>query len=159
VKKILLIIIVLSFIYTSTASADWRWSSPQLKKQTAVYHCSTFKCIRKTYLSQRKRLKHRIYKYNTRRLVEWKKWISAPIADCTWAGESSPPGDYTGQFASYRYTVLNSQGSDARGKYQMMPDTYSSYAKYGDWSPLDQEIAGHKLYADQGIYPWKSCTG
>lgn len=139
--------------YTTPASADWRWAPPVLKKQTVAYHCNTFKCIRKTYLSQRHRLKHRIAKYNARRLAEWKRWISTPIADCTWYGESgSGP-----QFARYRYTTPNSAGSGAYGKYQMMPGTYSAYAKYGDWSPLDQEIAGHKLYQAQGTSPWSAC--
>lgn len=157
-RKLVMFIAVLSSVWVvSSASADWRWAPPKLKAQTATYHCNTFKCIHHTYLSQRKRLKHRIDKYNAHRRAEWKRWVSMPIANCTWGGESSPPGDFSGQFARYRYYVHNSAGSDAYGKYQMMPQTYAYYAKYGNWSPLDQEIAAHKLYADQGTGPWSSC--
>ena len=61
------------------------------------------------------------------------------------------------QFASFRYFVWNTSGSGARGKYQMMPGTYASRAKYGDWSPLDQEIAGRREFFANGTGPWEAC--
>lgn len=89
------------------------------------------------------------------RLVrEWRYWSRQPIAACTWMNES---GDYLPQFHPRRYTMPNSQGSGAYGKYQMMPGTYYAYAKYGDWSRLDQEIAAHRLYWAQGTSPWSGC--
>jgi hypothetical protein len=136
-----------------TAHADWRWAEPALKQQTVKYHCATLKCIRHTYIKERKRLKRRIARYNQRRLHEWKNWSRLYIPNCTWYGESG-----TGpQFARYRYTTPNSTGSGAYGKYQMMPGTYHSRAKYHDWSPLDQEIAAHREYWAHGTSPWTNC--
>lgn len=84
---------------------------------------------------------------------EWRYWTRQYIPTCTWWGESGPGP----QFARWRYSVMNTQGSGARGKYQMMPGTYAAFAKYGDWSPLDQEIAAHRLYRAQGTSPWAAC--
>lgn len=156
-RRSVLALFALMFAFSTQASADWRWASPKLKPHKHTYSCADMKCLKKVYNHERRMLRHRINLYNKHRREEWQHWITTPIADCTWAGESSPPGDTSGQFARYRYTVPNSAGSDAYGKYQMMPGTYSSYAKYGDWSPLDQEIAGHRLYADKGTGPWQSC--
>lgn len=92
---------------------------------------------------------------------EWRYWSRQPIATCTWLGESGPPrrghGPGLQQFARWRYSVPNSSGSGAYGKYQMMPRTYAAYAKYGDWSRLDQEIAAHRLYRVAGTAPWSAC--
>lgn len=90
-----------------------------------------------------------------RRLArEWRYWSRQPIPTCTWYGESGPG---LPQFHPRRYTIPNSQGSGAYGKYQMMPGTYFAFAKYGDWSMLDQEIAAHRLYWAQGTSPWSAC--
>lgn len=142
-----------ALVMSTSASANWRWAEPKLKPHRITYSCGDMKCLKKTYYHQRRLLKKRINIYNKHRLAEWKHWIAVPIADCTWRGESGEGP----QFARFRYTIPNSQGSGAYGKYQMMPGTYSTYAKYGDWSPLDQEIAGHRLYADSGTGPWESC--
>lgn len=152
-----LVVLVFAVLPTTPSSADWRWAAPHLKKRAVVYRCGDMKCLRKTYRHERHILQLRINIYNNNRAAEWKHWVAQPIADCTWAGESSPPGDYTGKFAKYRYYVANSSGSSAFGKYQMMPGTYSAWAKYGDWTPLDQEIAGHRLYANSGTGPWEAC--
>lgn len=77
-----------------------------------------------------------------------------PMPTCTYVGESSPPGDYSHPFGAHRYTVSNSQGSGAYGKYQMMPRTYATYARWHDWSPADQELSAHRLYHHEGLWPW-----
>lgn len=84
---------------------------------------------------------------------EWRHWTGQYIPRCTWHGESGPGPE----FARWRYRVMNTSGSGARGKYQMMPGTYAAFAKYGDWSRLDQEIAAHRLYWAQGTSPWSAC--
>jgi hypothetical protein len=94
-----------------------------------------------------------VRRHNERRLKEWKHWTNLFIPSCTWYGESGPGPP----FARWRYYVPNSSGSSAYGKYQMMPGTYASRAKYGDWSPLDQEIAGHREYFANGTGPWQAC--
>jgi hypothetical protein len=157
-KRFLVVLVLLFAVFSTTpSSANWRWASPKLKERKVTYSCADYKCLKKTYIHERHILRARIKIYNKHRAAEWKHWIAQPIADCTWAGESSPPGDTSGQFARYRYSVRNSSGSDAYGKYQMMPGTYSTYAKYFDWSPLDQEIAAHRLYTDSSTGPWASC--
>lgn len=156
-KHFLSILAMLMIPVTSSASANWRWASPKLKPRKISFSCSDLKCLRKAYRHERRIIKARIKIYNKNRAKEWRYWIRRPIVDCTWAGESSPPGDYTGKFARYRYLVSNAAGSGAYGKYQMMPGTYFTYAKYRDWSPLDQEIAAHRLYASSGTGPWQAC--
>lgn len=152
-KSIGLLTLSFALLLSSPASADWRWAKPTLKKQTVRYSCNTMKCIRQSYLREKKRYERRVARYDKRRLKEWKHWTSLYIPQCTWYGESG-----TGpQFARYRYTLPNSQGSGAFGKYQFMPGTYHNFAKYHDWSPLDQEIAGHRTYHAQGTGPWSAC--
>src|SRR4051812_38823222 len=142
-----------AFGVPSMAEADWRWAKPQLKEQTVKYSCSTMKCIKHTYIREKHRYQHRVERYNQRRLREWQHWTTVFIPSCTWYGESG-----TGpEFARYRYTLPNSAGSGAYGKYQMMSGTYHSQAKYHDWSALDQEIAGHREYQAHGTSPWEAC--
>lgn len=133
--------------------ADWRWAPAQFKPHKIAYKCSDLKCLRKTYLKERTRLKHKIKLHDAKRLREWNHWTKLYIPQCTWYGESGQGP----QFARYRYSVPNSQGSGAYGKYQMMPGTYHNRAKYHDWSPLDQEIAGHREYFSNGTSPWSNC--
>ena len=136
-----------------TAMADWRWSPPVLSKQKIAYSCDSLKCIRQTYLKERRRFQHRIMRYNRQRLLEWRRWTHLYIPSCTWYGESG-----TGpKFSPFRYIMWNTGGSGAYGKYQFMSSTYHSVAKYHDWSPLDQEIAGHREYWQQGTSPWTNC--
>jgi hypothetical protein len=149
----LLALCVAFFIMTEPSYGDWRWAPPHLRKQTVTYHCADLKCIRQTYVREKHRYLKRVKRYDKRRLHEWNHWAHLYIPACTWYGESG-----TGpQFAPYRYVLPNSHGSGALGKYQMMPGTYGTFAKYFDWSALDQEIAGHKLYWDQGTGPWTNC--
>lgn len=111
--------------------------------------CQTWECARRVRI----RRQHRAHLRYER---EWSYWSGLYIPSCTWANESSG-GYYGEQFARWRYSVMNSIGSGARGKYQMMPGTYVAYGKYDDWSMLDQEIAAHLLYQAQGTAPWSGC--
>jgi hypothetical protein len=147
------VIMLMLFIWSASASADWRWATPKLKKQTVTYHCNSMKCIHDSYVKAKKRYKKRIARIDQRRLQEWKHWTKLYIPQCTWYGESGT----SAQFSPIRYTIPNSGGSGAYGKYQMMPGTYHNRAKYHDWSPLDQEIAGHKEYFANGTAPWSNC--
>lgn len=108
--------------------------------------CNTWDCARRVK-------KKRIHRARVRFQHEWKYWTTRYIPSCTWLGESG----HGPQFAPWRYSVRNTQGSGAYGKFQMMPGTYHSYARYHDWSPLDQEIAAHRLYWSQGTSPWAAC--
>jgi hypothetical protein len=147
------VVLTTTFVLPPVAGADWRWADPPLKKHTVKYTCSTMQCIQHTYTREKHRFQRRVERYNQRRLREWKQWINLFIPSCTWYGESGAGPE----FARFRYTVPNSQGSGAYGKYQMMPGTYHGQAKYHDWSALDQEIAGHRLYQTSGIGPWEAC--
>jgi hypothetical protein len=149
-----ILLLLIALLGTSPAAADdWRWSKPSLKKQTIKYSCDSLKCIRDTYTKEKRRYKRRVARYDQRRLQEWKHWAHLYIPTCTWYGESG----FGPQFSPIRYTMPNSQGSGAYGKYQMMSGTYHNRAKYHDWSPLDQEIAGHKEYYANGTAPWTNC--
>jgi hypothetical protein len=148
-----LLVICSMLVMPATASADWRWAPPTLEKKKVVFACASTQCIKKAYKKALKRHKLRVKRYNERRLKEWRKWTNLFIPTCTWLGESGVGP----QFASFRYYVWNTSGSGARGKYQMMPGTYASRAKYFDWSPLDQEIAGHREYFANGTSPWEAC--
>ena len=152
-KRLILIAVMLSLFIPASASADWRWAPPTFKKREVTYSCATMKCIRETYLREKTRYKKKVARYNKRRLAEWKRWTARYIPDCTWYGESG----YGPKYARYRYTMPNSQGSGAYGKFQFMPNTYHSVAKYHDWSPLDQEIAARREYWKNGTSPWTNC--
>jgi hypothetical protein len=152
-KRFIMTLLIFSTQLISPAQADWRWGPPNIKAHKVTYKCNSMTCLRQTYLKERKKLKRKIVRHNRRRLQEWKHWSRLFIPTCTWYGESG-----TGpQFATYRYTLPNSTGSGAFGKYQMMSGTYHNRAKYHDWSPLDQEIAGHKEYYANGTSPWTNC--
>lgn len=144
---------VITIALTENAKADWRWADPQLKKQRVVFHCNNPKCIKRAYKKAMKRYKLRVRRYHHRRLAEWKYWVRLYIPTCTWYGESG----YGPQYARYRYTMPNSMGSGAYGKFQMMASTYHSRAKYHDWSPLDQEIAARREFWAHGTAPWTNC--
>jgi hypothetical protein len=150
-KRIGLILLLFTLVAAAPASADWRWAPP--KKQTVTYRCNSLKCFKHTYYKAVHRYKKRVARLDKKRQREWNHWAKLYIPTCTWYGESG-----TGpQFAPYRYTLPNSGGSGAYGKYQMMPGTYHSRAKYHDWTPLDQEIAGHREYYANGTGPWSNC--
>ena len=122
----------------TASAADWRWAGPKLKKQTVVYHCDTMQCINESYKKAKARYKKRVAAHDKRRLKEWKH--------CT-GPEYSPA----------RYTLPNSGGSGAYGKFQFMPGTYHANAKYHDWSALDQEIAARREFWKHGTQPWSAC--
>jgi hypothetical protein len=115
--------------------------------------CNTWPCVQRVKKKRERRLRLEQQRIRRAQQREWRYWSRLYIPSCTWQGESG----LGPQFADWRYTVPNKGGSGAYGKYQMMPGTYHAYAKYGDWSPLDQEIAGHRLYWDQGTSPWQAC--
>lgn len=112
--------------------------------------CNTWSCAKRVK-AKRERRARRAYRR------EWRYWTTRYIPPCTWGNESSHHY-FAEEFALWRYSVMNSTGSGARGKYQMMSGTYHAYAKYGDWSKLDQEIAAHRLYWSQGTSPWSGCN-
>lgn len=151
--RTLIVLLLVSFTMTPSAHADWRWAKPHLRKQKVTYSCDTMKCIRHTYIKAKHRYKQRVARYNRNRQREWNHWAHLYIPTCTWYGESGEGPEY----APVRYVTPNSTGSGAYGKYQMMSSTYHSDAKYHDWSPLDQEIAGHREYAKHGTSPWTNC--
>lgn len=152
-KRLIFLALLFALLGAQPAAADWRWPAPKLKKQKIAYSCDSMECIEKAFAKEKKRFKKRVARYDKRRLQEWKHWSGLYIPQCTWYGESGQGP----QFAPYRYRVPNSGGSGAYGKYQMMPGTYFSRAKYGDWSPLDQEIAGHREFYANGTQPWANC--
>lgn len=152
-KRLGLPILLFTLLGTSPAEADWRWDTPHLRKQTVTYSCDTMQCIRKTYLKETRRFKHRVARYDKRRLQEWSHWTHLYIPNCTWYGESG----YGPKYSSIRYTMPNSAGSGAYGKFQFKPPTYHNVAKYHDWSALDQEIAARREYWQHGTAPWENC--
>jgi len=153
-QRLTLFLLLFTLLLSPSASADWRWTKPRLSQQTVTYHCDTLKCIRKTYIREKQRYLRRVARYDKQRQREWHYWVHQYIPTCTWYGESG-----TGpEFSPVRYVTPNAQGSGAYGKYQMMSGTYHNRAKYHDWSPLDQEIAGHKEYWAHGTAPWTNCA-
>lgn len=147
------VVMLALFIWSASASADWRWAQPKLKKQTITYSCETLKCIHNSYVREKARYKKRVARVNQRRLQEWKHWTHLYIPQCTWYGESGSGPEYS----PTRYTMSNSGGSGAYGKFQMMPGTYFGQAKYRDWSALDQEIAARREFWANGTAPWSNC--
>lgn len=142
-----------AFIPTATAHADWRWAPPTMKERKVTYKCATMKCLKVTYRREKKIHQKKVALHDKRRLKEWKHWTSLDIPMCTWYGESGRGPKY----ARSRYTMPNSSGSGAYGKFQFMPGTYFSVGKYDDWSPLDQEIAARREYWRHGTAPWTNC--
>lgn len=143
----LTLMVLFLLVAPSTASADWRWAP--LKKHRIAYTCVSKHC---RYQAARRR-HHQVMLHNRRRLAEWNLWTHRYIPDCIWFGESG----YGPKYAPIRYTMPNSTGSGALGKFQFMSGTYHSVAKYHDWSPLDQEIAARREYWKKGTGPWTNC--
>jgi len=136
------------------AQADWRWADPTIKKvKPAIFDCKTSACKKKAKKIAKVKFKLKKLKFHYKREREWHRWTTRYIPDCTWYGESGVGPKY----AKYRYTLPNSTGSGAFGKFQFMPGTYHSRAKYHDWSPLDQEIAARREFWANGIFPWENC--
>lgn len=153
-KRFAMICLLVGFFIVQPAHAsEWRWAAPQFKKRKVTYTCNTLKCIRKTYVREKRHFKAKVARYNQRRLQEWKHWTHLYIPTCTWYGESG----YGPEYSPVRYTMPNSSGSGAFGKFQFMASTYHANAKYHDWSPLDQEIAVRHEYWKHGTAPWENC--
>src|SRR4051812_19878989 len=70
---------------------------------------------------------------------------SSSLPSCTWQPESG--GDYN---------AVNSS-SGARGKYQIMPETYAANGGDGSWSPADQERVAQNIWNATGGAPWTDC--
>jgi hypothetical protein len=162
VKRIVLLLLLFTFTCTSSASAaDWRWGrydtqhkiTIKVGKNKVTRTYSSLKELKQIYLKERKKFKRREARYDKRRLREWKHWTNLFIPDCTWYGESGTGPEYD----PARYTMPNSGGSGAFGKFQFMPGTYHNRAKYHDWSALDQEIAARREYWANGTAPWEAC--
>src|SRR3954451_15968217 len=93
-KSLGILLLWFALLGPSVAAADWRWADPKLIKQTVKYKCNTLKCIRHTYVKEKRRLKHRIARYHKRRLHEWTHWTNLYIPACTWYGESGTGPEY-----------------------------------------------------------------
>lgn len=151
--KHFLILLLFTSLLVTPAQADWRWAQPKFKPHTAAYFCDSPQCIKVGQLRAHVWHRARVARYNHYKEFEWHHWTSLSIPTCTWYGESGRGPEY----APYRYTMPNSQGSGALGKYQFMSGTYHDNAKYHDWSPLDQEIAVRREYWKHGTSPWSNC--
>lgn len=154
VMYILLGLILLAVLLKAPAAqADWRWADPKFKVKFYAVMCDTPQCVKAAKNISKQRHRRKIRSYHKRKLREWNLWTSRYIPDCTWYGESG----HGPKYARVRYVTPNSGGSGAYGKFQFMPSTYHSVAKYGDWSPLDQEIAARREYWRNGTSPWTNC--
>lgn len=157
-KRLGLLLLLFTFVLGAAqpAHADWRWASPKIKKVKIGIVCSEnhVQCVHAFKQRMRAQRQQRIAKYHHRKLKEWRHWTGLYIPSCIWYGESGPGPE----FAQYRYTLPNSSGSGAYGKFQFMPGTYHNRAKYHDWSPLDQEIAARNEYAKNGTSGWANCN-
>jgi len=149
------LLLVFLFLTAPSASADWRWLPPKVKRVKMGIVCQENhpQCVKAAKQRMRMRYQQRIKKYHKQKLKEWKYWTSKYIPTCTWLGESGPGPE----FAKFRYSIMNRGGSGARGKFQFMTRTYHAVAKYHDWSPLDQEISVRRLYWLKGTQPWSAC--
>lgn len=152
-KRLILIAVLLVLFLPTSAHADWRWKTPHFKLRKIKPACGTHLCHRLARLQARANRSARVAYFNARRHAEWRTWTKLPIPTCTWYGESGRGPKY----AKYRYTMPNSGGSGAYGKFQFMPRTYVASGKYDDWSPLDQEIAARREYWKHGTTPWTNC--
>lgn len=147
------IVFITCLFLVREARADWRWAPPQFKKTKVVFNCADLKCIKKAYKTAKHKHIKKLRRYNQRRLEEWRHWTHLYIPQCTWYGESG----YGPEYDPARYTMWNTSGSGARGKFQFMDGTYHANAKYHDWSALDQEIAARREYWKHDTQPWSNC--
>lgn len=152
-KRFVLVLLIFLTMLVAPAQADWRWTDPSFKLVKIGVVCDTVQCAKAAYLRARVQRRVKITKYHARKKAEWRHWTRLYIPNCTWYGESGVGPKY----ARYRYTMPNSQGSGAHGKFQFKPPTYHDNAKYHDWSPLDQEIAARREYWKHGTSPWTNC--
>lgn len=152
----IILALLATLVFATPASADWRFNidmPAKVKKSQFDHKCDTSKCHKAAAKRAKMLYWHRFQQKKARKIAQWEKWTAVYIPSCTWYGESGPGPE----FRRSRYTTPNASGSDAYGKFQFMPGTYHTYAKYHDWSPLDQELAARKLYWAQGTSPWMAC--
>jgi len=153
-RRLGLVLLLFTLLETSPASADWRWTKPQFKHKVKVRAvCDSYQCHKAAKIRNHALKQLRIKFYHKKKRLEWRMWTSLYIPDCAWYGESGVGYEY----ARYRYTMPNSLGSGALGKFQFMSGTYHTRAKYHDWSPLDQEIAARREFWAHGTAPWANC--
>lgn len=151
-RRIAGVLLLFTLLLVTPAEANWRWPKPHYKLQKAKAFCDMPQCVKAAHRRAHALRKARVQFYNHRKQAEWDYWTSLYIPSCTWLGESGAGPE----FARFRYTVPNKDNSGAYGKYQFMPQTYASNAKYNDWSALDQEIAAHRLFWQAGTAPWSN---
>lgn len=152
-KRLGLLLLLFILWGSEPAAADWRWAKPVMRKQTIKYHCDSLQCLRQTYIKEKRRFQRRVARYHKLRQREWNRWTRLYIPQCTWYGESG----FGPEYSPVRYTMSNTTGSGAYGKFQFMPGTYHNRARYHDWSALDQEIAARREYWANGTAPWTNC--
>jgi hypothetical protein len=143
----------ITFTNPTSVQADWRWANPKFKIKKIKPVCDSAQCRKAARIQARQTHKARVKYYHAKKLAEWKTWTRLHIPHCTWYGESGTGPEYS----KIRYTMPNSTGSGAYGKFQFMASTYHNVAKYKDWSPLDQEIAARREYWARGTAPWTNC--
>ena len=93
---------------------------------------------------------------------QWRQYKAHPMPYCTWAHESGPPRPGYGPYARARYRVLNTSGSGAGGKFQIMYRTWLAFGgkPYGNARfapPLEQEKIARRVLAGQGLGAWVAC--
>ena len=158
-------LIVLAVVMAIAAAGGLAYDGQAADARTAGYSTSCDRgCVERV---KKRELREARQRRRERRRREWKRTIAKPVPQCIWLGESGAPRPGHGrglqEFARWRYRVRNggSLGGPiegvAYGKFQFMPSTYRSVAKYGDWSKLDQEIAARRLLAQKGTGPWQAC--
>lgn len=114
------------------------------------------------------RVKKRILRAHRR--AEWRSYKRHPMPWCTWANESGPPRPGYGQWARARYRVVNTAGSGAGGKFQIMPQTWAAYGgtTYAPRAELasrrhQERVArriaytGTTVHRPQGLGAWVTC--
>lgn len=141
------------FTVETASAADWRWKTPKMTVKKSKPRCDTYQCTRQARHITKLKLRLKKARFKARRQAEWTKWTRMYIPQCTWYGESGTGPEYS----RARYTMPNSTGSGAYGKFQFMSGTYHNRAKYHDWSPLDQEIAARREFWANGTAPWTNC--
>lgn len=151
--KSVIVTLLCFFVLSTPAYADWRWATPEVKKPKPRFFCHTHECHKVAKHVARVKYRLKVARTHYAKIREWTRWTHRYIPACTWYGESGTGPKY----ARYRYVMPNFTGSGAYGKFQMMPGTYHSQAKYHDWSALDQEIAARREYWAHGTIPWANC--
>lgn len=120
---------------------------------TAVAHgkCRTKACWKRVHVARAERWL-------------WRQYKAHPMPGCTWAGESSSPGDYSRPYSQRRYRARNSQ-STAGGKFQILDQTWHAFGgpdypgthDAAQAPALLQERIARRVLKGQGIHAWVGC--